>query len=81
MELTQDVSAVAVVENKSDDAIKIRDLEAKVLMLEQRLARVEEACVMPVVPQPVMKFPTGTAVDGMVLPGERVLSAADLVSS
>ena len=75
MDTTQDVSAVAVVESKSDDAIKIRDLEAKIFMLEQRLARVEQA----VEPQPLTKGPAATALDGMVLPGEQLLNATDLV--
>ena len=80
--VTQDVSAVpvapAVLEQKdAATSTMVRELEAKVAMLEQRLARIEGVTVMPVVPQPVKSPVASSAVDGMVLPGAlRHLSAA-----
>ena len=74
------VSAVAVapiVEKQKDAATTVQELEAKVAMLEQRLARIEDVTAMPAVPQPVTSPVAGSAMDGMVLPGAlRHLTAA-----
>ena len=62
---------------QKDAATMVGELEAKVAMLEKRLARIEVATAMPVVPQPVTSPIAGSAVDGMVLPGAlRHLTAA-----
>lgn len=78
--VTQDVSTVAVapvVLKQKDAATMVGELEAKLAMLEKRLARIEDVTAMPVVPQPVTSPIAGSAVDGMVLPGAlRHLTAA-----
>ena len=80
--MTQDVSAVPmapVVREQKDAATStmVCELEAKVAMLEQRLARIEDVTAMPAVPQPVTSPVAGSAIDGMVLPGAlRHLTAA-----
>ena len=77
MDSVSAVTVAPIVEKQKDAATTVQELEAKVAMLEQRLARIEDVTAMPAVPQPVTSPVAGSAMDGMVLPGAlRHLTAA-----